>query len=132
MRYNSGRGHYAHHVPHVHAVVNFPPTGSPQTVNTLTLAVEDVTIADAASERIAQTQLKDLVIPPEGAAIEIDLEVDETSDPRRRYAVRVHASQSGEERFAPGDFLSTTHVPAKLTGNEHVELELTHLRATDG
>ncbi len=128
-------------MPRVQAVVRFPATGELREISTLTVAIDDVSRADAAAVRVASTQLGELTIPADGAEVAVDLDVDDPveslSDRRRTYTVSAHASQSGGERFAPGDFLTTTHNPVSLTGDEQVEVPLTYLGdvdsgATDG
>ena len=69
--------------------------------------VEQVSLADAPAEIVAQSVLHDVRLTEPHR---IDLEVPQP-DPRQRYAVRVHVDTTGSGEVGAGDYVTTRSYP---------------------
>jgi uncharacterized lipoprotein YbaY len=94
-----------------HARLEFPATGRERRLAAVRVRVEDVSRADAAARVVGQSELSDVVVPPEGLSLEVDVEYP-APKAGTTLTVRAHGSVDGEDAFAKGDFLSTVSTPA--------------------
>jgi len=83
-------------------------------VATVRVSIEDASIADASSVRLAETVLRDVEIEP-GAQIPFAIEADAVP---RGAIVRVHVDYSGDGELARGDQYSTISIPAERLGDD--------------
>ena len=82
-------------------------------VATVLVSIEDTRRADAASVRLAETELREVDIAP-GAEIPFAIDADEVP---RGATVRVHVDYAGDRSLAAGDMYSTISVPAEVLGD---------------
>ena len=80
----------------------------------LRVVVEDVSLADAAAEPVAEADLEDVRL--DGLrALDVAVRVDDY-DQRRHYACRVHVDRRGTGEVNRGDLISTASHPVLTHG----------------
>lgn len=96
------------------------PTGPAATI---TIRLEDVSLADAPATIISSVTVPDVAIPP-GAGEQVTFALPVASfDPRARYTVRAHVDRDGDGQVSQGDLLTTSHIPV-LTQGGGTEVEI--------
>lgn len=98
------------------------PDGASIDSSVMTVVVEDVSRADAASQPVAESTRR-LERVRAGDRITFEVRVPaERIDPARHYAVRVHVDRSGSGDVKIGDLVSTQSYPVLTRGHgtEHV------------
>ncbi len=89
------------------------PAGPPATI---TIRLEDVSLADAPATIVSSVTIPDVTIPP-GAGEPVAFSLPVVSfEPRARYTVRVHVDRDGDGQVSKGDLISTSHIPVLTQG----------------
>ncbi|MCB7137465.1 hypothetical protein [Cellulosimicrobium marinum] len=88
------------------------PDDAPGAVATVRVSVEDTTLQDAASVRLAEAVLPGVDVAP-GGRVPFAVDVD---DAPVGATVRVHVDVSGDGDVAPGDLLTVQSVPVDVLG----------------
>jgi hypothetical protein len=102
-------------MPEVIVRVELPAGIAPtEPVAHIRIVVEDVSLADAAAEPVAETILEDVGLR-DLRALEVAVEVDQY-DERRHYACRVHVDREGTGEVERGDLISTASHPVLTHG----------------
>ena len=81
--------------------------------------LEDTSVADAPSETVAETELKQLSTELiENGEIPFTLKVQQKLEPRKRYTVSVHVDilGRGHDRINRGDYINTQSYPVLTLG----------------
>jgi len=84
---------------------------------TVYVRIEDVSLADAPARAVAESVL--LKVEAGGQAtnrLEFTIEAP-SSEPRRRYVVRVHVDVDGDGQVGVGDYVSTASHPVSVGGS---------------
>lgn len=102
-------------MPEIIVRVELPADGVPnEPVALFRVVVEDVSLADAAAEPVAETVLEDIRLE-RLRALEIAVVVG-PYDERRHYACRVHVDREGTREVERGDLISTASHPVLTHG----------------
>ena len=96
--------------------ITFEEGAPPFTGATVYVRLEDITLADAASEVVAEYVERDVAFDPK---TDRDLSfaiAGEAADSRASYAVRVHVDIDGDGEITEGDFISMQSYPVITFG----------------
>ena len=104
----------------VEGLILFPSTVSFRDA-TVYIRLEDVTVADAAAQVIAEQRLQGIRSPLPGGGVRFLLRPS-TIDERRDYSVRVHVDVDGDGVVSRGDLVTTRSYPVLTRGRPaHIE-----------
>lgn len=101
----------------VRGVLEIPPGERPTGVVHVSVRIEDISRADAASIVLASVEFE-VTLPLEGGTpLSFELPVDtEQIDERHTYVIRGHVDVSGSGQVEPGDYLTTQVHPVLTQG----------------
>jgi putative lipoprotein len=94
--------------------VVLPADAPRRTARRLVVEVRDVSQADAPSVVVAQHQMTDVPLEPNGR-VSFQFDVPDVL-PERALSLRSHLSLDGSERVKPGDLLTTASHPIRTSG----------------
>ena len=94
--------------------VIFPPDAPSTKSGLVKIEVRDVSVADAPSTVVAERQIKNVPLKPNGR-IKFEIPVPELPE-NRTLSLRVHVSPDGSASVKSGDLLTTAHYPVPSTG----------------
>lgn len=84
---------------------------------TMYVRLENITVADIASEVVADYVERDVAFDPKTAKDLLFTIAGKAPDPRASYAVRVHIDVDGDGEVSQGDFVSTQSYPVITFGH---------------
>jgi hypothetical protein len=90
------------------------PSNSPSIIaNHIQIEVRDVSFMDVPSQLVAQRQLDQVHLRPNGE-VKFEMSIPEDK-PGRTFSIRVHISAEGSGQVKPGDLLTTVSIPIPNT-----------------
>jgi len=98
----------------------FPPNAPTQKARLISIELHDISVADAPSKMVAQTQLKNVSVQPDE---HLPFKI-KTQDESQGLAFRVLVDWDGDGKVAAGDLL-TTQVIRVPDGDESVQVPIT-------
>jgi len=104
-------------VPLVKGEITFEEEAPPFTGATMYVHLENITVADIASEVVADYVERDVAFDPKTAKVLSFAIAGKAPDPRASYAVRVHIDIDGDGEVSQGDFISTQSYPVITFGH---------------
>lgn len=104
-------------VPLVKGEITFEAEAPPFTGATLYVRLENVTVADTASEVMAEYAERDVAFDPKTKNVLSFAITANSPDPRTAYAVRVHIDIDGDGEVSQGDFISMQSYPVITFGH---------------
>jgi hypothetical protein len=104
-------------VPLVKGEIMFEEEAPPFTGATMYVYLENITVADSASEVVADYVERDIAFDPKTTKV-LSFAIDgKALDPRASYAVRVHIDIDGDRKVSQGDFINTQSYPVITFGH---------------
>jgi len=101
----------------VRGEVIFDENTQPFTGATVTVSLEDVNLADAASKTVAKVVFRDVAYSPESSSpLQFSLE-GLNPDEKTSYNIRVHADLDNDGQVSRGDYLTMQSYPVLTYGN---------------
>jgi uncharacterized lipoprotein YbaY len=97
--------------------ITFEAEAPPFTGATMYVRLENVTVADTASEVIAEYVERNVAFDPKTTNVLSFAIPVHAPDARTAYAVRVHIDIDGDGEVSPGDFISTQSYPVLTFGH---------------
>jgi hypothetical protein len=104
-------------VPLVKGEITFEEVAPPFTGATMYVLLENITVADIASEVVADYIERDVAFDPKTAKVLSFAIAGKAPDPRASYAVRVHIDIDGDGEVSRGDFISMQSYPVITFGH---------------
>lgn len=116
-------GNGANTVQLVKGTVTFEDDAPPFTGATMYVSVENTSVADIASEVVADYVERDVAFVPKTAKVLLFEIAAEVPDPRASYSVKVHIDIDGDGEVSLGDFISMQSYPV-ITGGHPTEISI--------
>jgi uncharacterized lipoprotein YbaY len=104
-------------VPLVKGEITFEEEAPPFIGATLSVYLENITVADIASEVVAEYVERDIAFDPKTTKILSFAIAGTVPDRRASYAVRVHIDIDGDGAVSQGDFINTQSYPVITFGH---------------